>query len=169
MDIKDLLDLKINNFKFGKRSEDCLATCHPDLVLIHTVGLATCRVDYGIIEGARTIELQREYFRDGKSRVNPDRYDSKTLVQKGKHLVNEYEPLSRATDMIAAVPGKKKLAFDEVHLSYIAGHLVAVSHMLYAMGHTTHLLRWGGNWDKDGNLITDQKLIDMPHVELYLP
>lgn len=167
--LRALSDIKVNDYAFGKRSSDALETCHDDLQMIHRVGLATCRVDYGLTEGARTVERQRKLFKKGRSRVNPDRYTPEVLITKGKHIVNKIEPKSRATDMIAVVPNRDDLIYDETHLAYIAGHLVAVSNFLFAMGLTTHLLRWGGNWDKDGTLIVDQSLKDMPHMELYKP
>lgn len=167
--IVNLTSLDINSYQFGERSEGCLQTCHPDLRLIHYIGLKTCRVDYGITEGARTAERQQELFDKGRSRVNPSRYTAKELITKGKHIVNEHREESHATDMIAVVPKRKDLIYDEVHLAYIAGHLVAISHVLFAMGRTKHLLRWGGNWDKDGTLLFDQSLKDMPHLELYKP
>ena len=83
---------------------------------------------------------------------------------KGKH---NYSP-SHAVDFRAYVPGKEGVTWDSVHLTYIAASLVMVAEMLYLEGLISHKLRWGGNWDKDGDL-ADNKLVDRPHVEIYEP
>jgi hypothetical protein len=31
-----------------------------------------------------------------------------------------------------------------------------------------HKVRWGGNWDRDGDL-ADNTLYDRPHLEIYKP
>ena len=46
------------------------------------------------------------------------------------------------------------------------GHINGVAEMLYKQGGITHKLRWGGNWDMDGEILIDQSFDDRPHVEL---
>ena len=142
-------------FKFGERSEKNLATCHEDLQKIHREAIKTSKVDYGISEGHRSLERQKELFDEGKSRIDG-------ISKKGKH---NYFP-SQATDVYAYVSGRKDLAFDKVHLAYIAGHIMETARRLYETGEIKHQLRWGGNWDGDGTLLVDQSLKDMPHFEL---
>ena len=43
-----------------------------------------------------------------------------------------------------------------------------ISEFLYENGTINHQLRWGGNWDRDGDL-SDNTLYDRPHLELYKP
>ncbi len=45
----------MSNFKFGERSEKELATCNPQLVNVMRKALLLSDVDFGIVQGARTI------------------------------------------------------------------------------------------------------------------
>lgn len=140
---------------FGKRSQTQLDTCHKDLQLIANEALKVSRVDFSIIEGARSVELQQKYFKEGKSKIDG-------IKIKGNH---NYQP-SRAFDIAVYVSGKPKLTYDPNHLCYIAGIIIGISERLYSSGQTNHKIRWGGNWDRDGEILTDQNFDDMPHFEL---
>jgi len=148
---------------FGTRSNNELSTCHRDMQLIHRTTIKTIPVDYGIIEGKRSDEKQLEYFLAGKSKIDPRNPE---LKKKGKHLRNP----SEATDIIIAESHNgKRLSWDKIHFSFVAGYLIATAQFLYEQGKIEHLLRWGGDWDGDGVICLDQSLDDMPHVELYKP
>ena len=64
------------------------------------------------------------------------------------------------------MPGRNDLAYDFNHLSLIAGVVMSTAKRLKNEGKVTHGIRWGGNWDMDGQIITDQTFNDLPHVEL---
>jgi len=83
------------------------------------------------------------------------------INKKGKH---NYNP-SMAFDFYIYVPGKK-LSYDKLHLTFVAGLIIAVAKMLILDNKITHDIRWGGNWDSDGELISDQSFDDLPHIEL---
>lgn len=140
---------------FGKRSKEKLATCHPDLQLIANESLKVSRMDFGISEGNRSIEKQLEYFYTGKSKVDG-------IKIKGKH---NYQP-SLAFDLYAYISGKPHLAFNVANLAYLGGVLTATANRLLNEGKITHKLRWGFNWDMDGEIGTDQRFQDMPHFEI---
>lgn len=140
---------------FGKRSKEKLATCHPDLQLIANESLKVSRMDFGISEGYRTIEKQQEYFITGRSKVDG-------IKIKGKH---NYCP-SLAFDIYAYVPGKPNLAYNIANLAYLGGIITSTSQRLLNEGEITHIIRWGFNWDMDGEIGTDQIFQDMPHFEL---
>ena len=61
------------------------------------------------------------------------------------------------------------MAYDKVHLAYVAGVIQAAARHLYTKGEVEHLIRWGANWDKDGVIDFDQQFDDYPHHELYKP
>jgi len=143
-------------FSFGIRSKEKLYTCHPDLILIFETAIAISNVDFGVSEGNRSIADQYKYYRAGKSQIDG-------IHKKGKH---NYKP-SLAVDYYAFINGKA--SWDKEALSYIAGLLHAVTEILYAAGKITHKLRWGGNWDMDGEILTDQTFDDRPHAELVNP
>ncbi len=142
-------------YKFGERSAANLATAHKDLQIVMTTAIKSSMVDFGISEGHRSLERQKELFDEGKSRIDG-------ITKKGKH---NYNP-SLAVDIYAFVEGRKNLAFDKVHLAYLGGHIMLVAKLLHESGKIKSRLRWGGNWDGDGTLLVDQKLWDLPHFEL---
>lgn len=145
-------------YKFGKNSLEKLKTAHEDLQKIMFLAIKRSKIDFGISEGHRSIERQFSLFQQGKSKI-----DGKT--KKGKH---NYMP-SRAVDIYAYHPVsevRKRMAFDYKTLCYIAGVIDSCALELLRKGEITHKIRWGGNWDLDGELITDQKFDDLPHFEL---
>lgn len=146
-------------FRFGARSKKQLATCHKDLQLIAEEALEVTQVDFGITEGHRTEARQKQLFRQGLSRLNG-------TTQKSRHQTMP----SEAFDIVVSSkhPGQN-LAYDWYHLSYVAGVLTAVAQRLYDEGKTEHVLRWGGNWDRDGVIKFDQTFQDGPHFELVKP
>ena len=159
--------------KLGERSKKVYDTLHPDLQQIISRGLKYCAVDMSLYEGHRPPEKQFEYYKKGRE-LRDGRWvvvNEKAKITnvdgykiKGKH---NYNP-SLAVDLNVYVPGKKQLTWDVPHLTYIAASLVMVAEFLYLEGTISHKLRWGGNWDKDGDL-ADNRLYDRPHLELYKP
>ena len=159
--------------KLGKRSKKQFDTLHPDLQTIVSWGLKYCAVDMTLVEGHRPPEKQLEYFKKGREFVDGRwklvRPKQKITNVDGYHIKGKhnYSP-SLAVDIAAYVPGKKQLTWDAVHLTYIGSSLIMIAEFLYDDGIIEHKLRWGGNWDKDGDL-ADNTLYDRPHVELYKP
>lgn len=135
-----------------------IRSCHDDLQKIIALALVCSDVDFAVVEGHRPVEKQQEYFAKGLSKVDG-------IHIKGKHNFNP----SHAFDVIVYVKGKKSLAYDKAHLSFLAGVITTVAKILWEQGEVGHLIRWGGNWDKDGEIIADQSFIDLPHFEMYIP
>lgn len=140
-------------YNFGHTSTLQKATCHQDLQLIVDTSIQITVVDFGISEGHRSKTLQLEYFQKGLS-------DKDGITDPSKH---NYMP-SLALDFYAFVNGKA--SYDPEHLSYLAGLFHGVAEMLLAQGKISHRLRWGGNWDQDGEILLDQEFDDRPHIEL---
>lgn len=139
--------------QFGNTSRLRLATCHPDLHLIMETAIDLSDVDFGISEGFRSVEDQQRYFLEGKSKIDG-------VKRKGKH---NYNP-ALAVDIYPYVNGKAN--YDNEHCSYLAGLIQGVAELLYRSGKITHKIRWGGNWDMDGEILLDQSFKDRPHFEL---
>ncbi len=139
--------------KFSKSSQKKLNTCHSDLKLIMATALEFSNIDFGIAEGHRSIELQQKYFREGKSKIDG-------INKKGKH---NYSP-SLAADIYLWI--NRHASWNKKSLCYIAGIIHAVTKILYSQHKITHKIRWGGNWDMDGEILTDQSFNDFPHFEL---
>ena len=143
------------NYNFGNRSKTKLASCHKDLQIIAEESLKVSQVDFGISEGHRSVEKQLEYYNTGKSKIDG-------IKKKGKH---NYSP-SMAFDIYAYVSGQSKLSYNITYLSYLGGVITATAKRLLHEGRISHKARWGGNWDSDNMILTDQSFDDMPHFEL---
>lgn len=159
----------MKTFSFGSRSQGNIDTMVDDLQLVFNESLKNSTVDFGISQGARSKEQQQQYFDEGKSKIDPSKYTDEKLVAIAKHVTTDGTPKSRAGDVFAYVKGKPSLAFDQRYLCFIGGVIIATSRMLYREGKISHLIRWGANWDKDGEIITDQSFQDLPHFEIYKP
>ncbi len=61
-------------FKFSKRSRDKFKGVHPDLVKVAEKALELTPYDFGISEGVRTFERQKELVEAGKSRTMYSRH-----------------------------------------------------------------------------------------------
>lgn len=147
--------------KFGKRSQQKLQTCHPDLIKIMNLAISVSSVDFSITEGHRTVKRQSQLFDEGKSRIDG-------IVRKSKH---NHKP-SMAADIAIYHPAKywrQKIVYHQTHLAYVGGVIQACAEILHANGDIDHLIRWGANWNNDGVLLMDQSFQDMPHFELVRP
>jgi len=130
--------------KFSLKSQDRLNTCHP--LLQELFREVVKDDDCSIFEGHRNRRRQNEFFRQGKSRVKwPD----------GKHNVMP----SMAVDAGPWLE-KKGIPWDKPKQFYFfAGKVRAKARELGIQ------VRWGGDWDGDGD-VTDQQFNDLPHWEL---
>jgi len=145
-------------YKFGKISREKLGTAHSDLTKIMELALARSKVDFGISEGNRSVIRQLQLFNEGKSMIDGI----------NKHSKHNYTP-SMAVDIYVYHPDletRRKLAYDKVHLAYLAGVIAACAAELFDCGKVNHKLRWGANWDSDGVIYFDQSFDDYPHFEL---
>lgn len=66
----------MSNFKFSQRSENNLKGVNADLVKIVRRALQLSPVDFGITEGLRTVERQRQLVAAGKSQTMNSRHIS---------------------------------------------------------------------------------------------
>ncbi len=64
----------MSNFKFSQRSENNLKGVNSDLVKIVRRALQLSPVDFGITEGLRTVERQRQLVAAGKSQTMNSRH-----------------------------------------------------------------------------------------------
>ena len=126
--------------KFSVRSEARLRTCHADLQRVFRTVLIYR--DCTIIEGHRPEALQNEMFDLGKSKLRwPDS--------------GHNDDPSRAVDAAPyPIDWHNWRQFD-----HFAGLVLGIGNMLDIP------LRWGGDWDRNGNPV-DQRFHDLPHFEL---
>ena len=145
--------------RFGNKSNERLLTCQRDLIKIMMLAISRSNIDFSIVEGHRPVSVQLEYYN-----ANPPL----TRVKFGKHNLDP----SNAVDICIWHPNRAtrmKIAYDPKHLCYVAGIIQACAVELHAKGEVEHLIRWGGNWDKDDVIIYDQSFQDLVHFEIYKP
>lgn len=131
---------------FSQTSLERLNSCHDDLILIFSTIVAD--TDCSILCGHRDQAEQTRAYVSGNSKVQwPD----------SKH---NQEP-SLGVD-VAPWPFDWE---DEKAFCFFAGKAVAVANRLFKDGAISHKLRWGGDWDGDGQT-NDQTFYDLVHFEL---
>lgn len=137
------------SFKFSQASETKLSTVEEPLRLVARKALAYGVIDATITEGVRDKERQDMLFKTGKSKVK---------WPNSKHNIQEPGGLAKAIDAPPFVNGAQ---------SWNSNHcLVWAGLMLAAAAELKIKIKWGGNWDMDGEPVTDQKFQDLVHFEL---
>lgn len=111
----------MQQFIFGERSLKNLQGVHPDLIAICKMALDLTLIDFGITEGLRTIEKQKERVRTGKSQT-----------MKSRHLTGH------AIDIFAYPTPEGSWNFPDYELISSAFKQAAKS-----LGHN---IEWGGDW-----------------------
>jgi len=136
---------------FGTKSATNLRQCHTDLLIIFTEVIKY--YDCTILEGSRSRERQEDLFRKGKTKVT---------YPNSKHNRTP----SMACD-VAPYPVKWEETTKNLgRYYYLGGFVEATARRLFDTGAIRHLVRWGGDWDRDHDH-EDQSFDDLVHYELY--
>lgn len=114
-------------FKLSKRSMERLSGVHPDLQQVVRLAIELAEVDFGVAEGVRSVERQRELFIAGASKT-----------MKSRHLSGH------AVDLVAYVGA-------EVRWDWPLYHKIADA-MKRSASSLGVAIVWGGDWTtfKDG-------------------
>ncbi len=142
----------MNDFRFGQASRAKLETCCEPLQLIADYALQISPYDFTIVHGWRSEEVQNALF---------DRRASQKRWPDSKHNATDPDggAASEGLDFAPWVNGT--IHWDDTHIfAVIAGCLMVAAKEL---GYT---LRWGGDWDGDGQSKGDQTFMDYGHVEI---
>ncbi|EPK3183979.1 M15 family metallopeptidase [Enterobacter kobei] len=110
-----------NNFKLSQRSENNLKGVNPQLVDVVRRALELSSVDFGITEGLRTQERQKQLYAEGKSQT-----------MNSRHLTGE------AVDVVAYVGGT--VSWDFQLYRRIAEAFKQAAQELNTS------VEWGGEW-----------------------
>lgn len=138
-------------FKFSSASEAKLVGVHPDLVRVVRRALELSTRDFKVLEGVRSLKRQQDLYAQGRTR--PGKIVTWTL--KSNHFVNTTTGFGHAVDLFPEpYDWENRAAFDE---------LGAV--MLKAAAEEKVKIRWGADWDQDGNP-RERGESDSPHFEL---
>lgn len=146
------LDVK---YKFSDRSLSNFKTLHPDLQMI--LSELIMMYDFSLIEGHRTLEVQQQYFKEGKSKLDG-------IKRKSKH---QSLP-SMAADIMPYKDGTNAFSGSELdnrRFYTMMGMVKAIADRLLIQGKISHRVRFGLDWDMD-DIYSDQTFHDLPHVEL---
>ncbi|MBM96015.1 MAG: peptidase [Oceanospirillaceae bacterium] len=137
-------------YSFGRRSASNLMTCDTRLQAVARRALGYGVMDFSVTEGHRSLLRQKELYDDGMSQIDGIRF-------KGKHNKTP----SEAMDLLPypAVVNGINVWNDHQRFAVLAGLIMA------AAAEEGVTVRWGGDWDGDGNN-ADSTLHDMPHFEL---
>ena len=136
------------SFKFGAWSEETLSTVVEPLQQVVRKVLELGVMDFTVVCGVRTKAEQDRLFAAGKSKLS---------WPKSKHNAPAGMK-SKAVDIAPYVNNKISWNFNDC--CFLAGMMIAVGKTLGVN------IRWGGNWDCDGEIITDQTFQDLVHFEV---
>lgn len=135
--------------RFGRASRQRLATVVDELQRLAQESLATGIMDFSVTDALRPKDRQNQYFAEGKSKVQwPD----------SKHNVLNPGDKAKAFDLTPWVDGKS--SYDKYHCCVLAGVVLTKAKELGIE------IRWGGNWDRDLEPVTDQDFNDLVHYEI---
>jgi len=163
--------------KFGTSSLKKLSLANDTIQKVMELAIQRSLVDITIVQTYRPPTVQFGYYQQGRQQstsgwIITDKSKVITNVDGYKIVGKHNKQPAEAVDIRAYHSNPKidkMIAYDKLHLAYIAGTIISCAEELFKKGEIKELIRWGGNWDKDGELYFDQKLEDLPHFETYLP
>lgn len=128
----------------SKTENERLGSCSEEIQVLF-IELDGLGIEFQVIEGHRGKLKQDEYYDAGKSKLP---------WPKGEH--NKIP--SDACDVAPIVNGR--LSWDKHHCIFFAGQVLMLARLRGIK------IRWGGDWDMDGECITDQQFQDLVHFEV---
>jgi len=135
-------------YSYGRTSSQYLITASLNLQLVFDEALARGLIDITVIEGRRAKARQNRLYRINRSKV---------VWPNSKHNVSKPDDLAHAVDAAPYVNGKA--SDNYFHCIFLAGVVQCCGEKLSIP------IRWGGNWDRDGEPVTDQDFQDLWHYE----
>ena len=150
------------SYKLSQRSLDRLEGVDERLVAVVKQAITTTKIDFGVIQGMRTLEMQKELVAKGASQT-----------MKSKHLVGH------AVDLMAYVGGKGSWQLnvydDLADAMKEAGDTLGVRLRWGAAWHINDLRKWEHTMEGAMNSYIDLRrsqgrrpFIDGPHFELVV-
>jgi len=148
------------SFKLSQRSLDRLDNVDPDLIKVVKYAIGATKIDFGVIEGVRTLEKQKELVAVGASKT-----------MNSKHLKG------LAVDLMAYVGGRgcwELKVYDDIADAMKQG---AIEHgvpiVWGASWHIRNIADWEGTMEEAMNDYIDTRrkegkrpFIDGPHFEI---
>lgn len=137
--------------KFGKTSLERLSTCHPHIRYVLESAIVNTPIDFTVVCGHRDKAAQEAAFNS-----NPPR-----TTLHWPHSKHNTLP-SIAVDIAPWWKGHGIVWKRRDEFIWLAGWICGIADQKGIK------MIWGGNWDNDQELISDQTFIDLPHLELVL-
>lgn len=138
-------------YSLGARSRANLEGVDPDMIRVVERAIANSPQDFMVLEGVRTPARQRELYAQG--RTKPGKKVTWTL--NSNHFINPKTGFGQAVDLVPyPVDWSDLKKFDAMARA-----------MLKAATDLGIPIRWGANWDGDGNW-REKGETDSPHFEL---
>lgn len=129
----------MTKYKFSQRSLNNLKGVHPSMIKLMKAAIVDAPVDFVITEGVRTLQRQKELYKQGKSKCDG-------VIKKSNHQVKP-DGYGYAVDLYPLpIDYKNKMPYK-----ILAGHIKKIAKNLGIN------IVWGGDW---------KTFIDMPHYEL---
>lgn len=149
-------------YKLSQRSLDRLEGVDERLVAVVKQAITTTKIDFGVIQGMRTLEMQKELVAKGASQT-----------MKSKHLTGH------AVDLMAYISGRGSwelnLYDDIADAMKEAGDVLGVQLRWGAAWHINDMRKWEGTMEAAMNGYIDLRrsqgrrpFIDGPHFELVI-
>ena len=149
-------------YKLSQRSLDRLEGVDERLVAVVKQAITTTKIDFGVICGLRTVEMQKKLVAKGASKT-----------MKSKHITGH------AVDLMAYVDGRGSwelnLYDDIADAMKEAGDTLGVRLRWGAAWHINDLRKWDGTMEAAMNSYIDTRraanrrpFIDGPHFELVI-
>ena len=146
-------------FKLSRRSLDKLITVEPKLQAVVRRAIELTKVDFGVIEGIRTLERQKELVAKGASKT-----------MKSKHLEG------KAVDLMAYIDGRgcwELNVYDEIADAMRQAAIEADVGLVWgAAWNVDDIREWEGSMEDAMNYYIDTRreqgrraFIDCPHFE----
>ena len=137
--------------RFSNRSATRLGECHADLVALFLEVIK--HRDCSVLCGARSKADQDKAVAERRSNA---------LWPSSNHNVDGVRRVTSWAVDVSPYP------IDWENLERFAGFATFVQETAKRMlsdGRMTHAIRWGGDWDLDGDW-KDERFLDMPHFEI---
>ena len=141
-------------FKLGTKSKEKLKDVHPKLAKIVARAIELSEVDFTVVQGNRTQAQQDALYAQGRTKPGP----IVTKTRNSNHIGG------RAVDIMPWIDGKlfmpDRPTKEDAKLWFRINQA-----MQLAACEDGIKLRWGGDFNQDGNL-TNDSFVDLPHWEL---
>lgn len=152
----------MSEFRLSRRSLDRLEGVNDDLVAVVRYAINATKTDFGVIQGLRTLEQQKELFAKGASKT-----------MKSKHIDGN------AVDLMAYINGRGSWElnlYDDLADAMKEGaQMAGVPVRWGAAWHIPDIREWDGTMEEAMNAYVDLRrsqgrrpFIDGPHFELML-